>query len=541
MNPFSIFVILYATASFLEIIEQWQDITLSWIATVVVILLVFTRITRLKFLIFLLLTTGYYLIFQFPDVPNHVNLTIYLNIALIVGGIYSYFVISDRSEGLSLCDRDISEQNNRYFEMMLPILRSSLIILYFWAGFHKLNRDFFNPQVSCSKVFFLAIVRAIKANFFGLPLFFLLIVIALACCWYLCSKKITILGKNKSLRLGLLATIIPLAWGISISLEAHANLLASLVPSIAFFNAIVVVTWELLGGLLLFVPKLQLPILLFSLMMHSTFALIAFISFGTLAFALLFTFIPQRYYQLLIDNLYFNIGKFKINRVYLYFMLNILSELIGGIHYRIHEIPNFVIIIYFLFYSSLIIFIYPLISVIFLPISKRPIWTGVSIFNSKMPKFMFFFPVFLVIFGFSSHLGLATTGTFSMFSNLKTEGATSNHLLLSKNPLKIFNYQEDIVKIHVAFTKENNQKSDIYFHRLPLKGHSLPVVEFKKLIHGWTKENKKVSMMFEYQGKKYPTLDIINDPTWKTPQQNWEMKLMDFRIISPAEQNECRW
>ena len=532
MNPFSIFVIFYATAFLLETITQWQDITLSWMAIGIVILLIFPSITRLKFLIFLLLTTGYLLIFRFPDVPNHVNLTIYLNIALIVGGIYSYFVIDNR---------DLSEQNSEYFEIILPILRSSLIILYSLAGFHKLNRDFFNPQVSCSKVFFLAIVRAVKADFLGLPLFFWLIVIIFTFCWYVFSKKSTLLSKKKSLRLGLLATIIPVSWGIYLALESHANFLASLVPLISFLNAILVVTWELVGGLLLSVPKLQLPILLFSLIMHSTFALIAFISFGALAFTLLFTFIPQRYYQLLINNLYLNIYGFKINRVYLYFVLNIFSELISGIHYRIHTIPNFVIIIYFLFYFSLIIVIYPLISVIFLSAAKRPIWSGVSIFNSKMPKFMFLFPLFLVTFGFSSYLGLGTTGNFSMFSNLKTEGATSNHLLLSQNPLKIFNYQEDAVKIHVAFTKENDERFDIYFHRLPLKGHSLPVVEFKKLIYDWTQKNQKVSMMFEYQGKTYPTLDIINDPTWKTPKRTWEMKLMDFRIISPAKANECRW
>ena len=227
MNPFSIFVIFYATAFLMEILETWQNLVLSWTAIFMVILLIFPRITRIKFLIFLVLTTAYFLIFLFPDVENHVNLTIYLNVALIVGGIYSYFITSDRN---------LSEQNSEYFEIILPILRSSLIIVYSLAGFHKLNRDFFNPQVSCSGVFFLNIVKAVKADFFGLPLFFLLIVFSLAFCWYLCSKKITLLRKKKLLKLVLLVMILPLTWGISISLEAHANLLAPLVPLITFFK-----------------------------------------------------------------------------------------------------------------------------------------------------------------------------------------------------------------------------------------------------------------------------------------------------------------
>ena len=222
-------------------------------------------------------------------------------------------------------------------------------------------------------------------------------------------------------------------------------------------------------------------------------------------------------------------------------MLNALGGLVEGINYRIHPIPNFRTIVEFLFYLSVIIFIYPFISVIFLPVVKRPIWTGVSIFNSKMPKFMLLFPLFLLTFGFSSYLGLGTAGNFSMFSNLKTEGMTSNHLLLSQNPFKIFKYQEDTVKIYVAFSEKNNQKFYLTLNNRPFAGNSLPLVEFKKSIYNWTKNNEKVSMMFKYQGKAYPTRDIINDPIWKTPKQNWEMKLLNFRLISPVEPNECSW
>ena len=276
-------------------------------------------------------------------------------------------------------------------------------------------------------------------------------------------------------------------------------------------------------------------------MMHLIFVLINFTAFGALALALLSTFIPQSYYQLLINNLYIKIFKFKVNRVYLYFVLNALGGIVEGINYRIHSITNFRIIIEFLFYLSVIIVIYPLVSVIFLPIAKRPIWTGVSIFNSKMPKLMLFFPLFLLTFGFSPYLGLGTAGTFSMFSNLKTEGSTSNHLLLSQNPFKIFKYQEDTVKFYVAFSEKNNQKFYLDLNNRRFAGNSLPLVEFKKSIYNWTKNNEKVSMMFKYQGKAYPTRDIVNDPTWKTSKRNWEMKLMNFRLISSVEPNECSW
>jgi len=47
----------------------------------------------------------------------------------------------------------------------------------------------------------------------------------------------------------------------------------------------------------------------------------------------------------------------------------------------------------------------------------------------------------------TSYLGLRTAGNFSMFSNLRTEGPGSNHLLLGANPLKRGHYQEDAVHI----------------------------------------------------------------------------------------------
>ena len=52
-----------------------------------------------------------------------------------------------------------------------------------------------------------------------------------------------------------------------------------------------------------------------------------------------------------------------------------------------------------------------------------------------------------VVFVMSPYLGLRTAGCLTMFSNLRTEGQTSNHLLLRNNPFKFFNYQEDHIYI----------------------------------------------------------------------------------------------
>ncbi|MEL6263994.1 MAG: hypothetical protein AAFR12_23410 [Cyanobacteria bacterium J06626_6] len=44
-----------------------------------------------------------------------------------------------------------------------------------------------------------------------------------------------------------------------------------------------------------------------------------------------------------------------------------------------------------------------------------------------------------------------------------------------------------------------------------------------------------------HNGVEYASADIVNDPTWKTPNRTWETYLMDFRIIQPDGANQCRW
>ena len=142
---------------------------------------------------------------------------------------------------------------------------------------------------------------------------------------------------------------------------------------------------------------------------------------------------------------------------------------------------------------------------------------------------MLVFLVLLFLYGMTPYLGLRTTGNFTMFSNLRTEGTSSNHLLLSSNPIKVWDYQEDVV-----------QFMEIR-HGRGLKGKSLPVVEFRKAIYKWTQAGQTVPLELEYRGEIYSTEDIVKDPVWSTEKRNWEMMLLDFRDIQPEGPNQCRW
>ena len=135
------------------------------------------------------------------------------------------------------------------------------------------------------------------------------------------------------------------------------------------------------------------------------------------------------------------------------------------------------------------------------------------------------------------YLGLRTTGNFSMFSNVQTEGPKSNHLLLGDNPIKFWDYQEDLVKISGL----DEEAAKAGHHYDPLNGNSLPVVEFRKLVHIWRTAGKQVALTYEYDSGPVSTQDIASDKNWQSDGRNWEMFWLDFRPVQPYGPNECRW
>jgi hypothetical protein len=39
----------------------------------------------------------------------------------------------------------------------------------------------------------------------------------------------------------------------------------------------------------------------------------------------------------------------------------------------------------------------------------------------------------------------------------------------------------------------------------------------------------------------YETEDVVHDPDWQSAKRDWEMRLMDFRVIHREGPNRCRW
>jgi hypothetical protein len=513
MTTFATFALLYMTALYLELAERWTYPVFTLVTLLLAALLVWTGITRVTFLVFLLVTTSHFLLVQFPDVANHVNVAIYCNVLMMAGIVFS------------LIRRGEYPTDDDGFELIRPLLQLSLILVYALAGFHKVNADFSDPAVSCVADLVGDLTRMVRSRVAGVPTRLVLLAGLLLLVHALLSARSARRILSPAVRVGLMGGVL-----------LAAVLLSKLAPAIPpaattatiLAMAVLVITWELIGGPLLSVPRVQAPVLAFSWTMHATLALIGFVDFGAFALALLFTFVPRPYRDLLAGRLRVpRIGR-TVPRVHLYFALCVLAGISAGLGRRL--------IGGMLFNLAALVFIWPLVSAAVGP-SPRPAWTGVPIRGRLTPRWMFVFPVLLLLHGLTSYLGLRTAGNFSMFSNLRTEGARSNHLLLGGNPLKLWGYQEDVVR----FIRIDDRRARIGYQYQPLEGSLLPVVEFRKLIYAWTRAGATIALTFEYRGTIHSTSDITRDPAWRTHARDWEMRLMDFRVIQPTGPNSCRW
>lgn len=511
MTPFATFALLYMTAVYLELAESWTHPLFTAAVLGLTLVLVLTRITRITFFAFLVVTTAHFLLVKFPEVANHVNLIIYCNVLMMVGIVYSLV-----AKGRIRSDDD-------WFVAMRPVLQVTLILVYFLAGFHKLNADFVNPDVSCVAVTMTRLWRVARSDLLGIPTSVVLAVgVVGVSSWLLAASPLW--RHRRLIGAGILGVLLLAAF---VALLPDGDISVLTTPWIVMPMVVTILLWEVVGGPLLAVTRWQLPVLAFSWAMHASLALVNFVDFGALALALLFTFVPTTYQGLMGERIRLLGGNRSIHRPQLYFALSILAGLIGV---RSRLGAGIVLNV------AALALIWPLLSAL-VGRSPRPAWAGVPLRSPLTPRWMLAFPVLLVLHASTSYVGLRTAGNFSMFSNLRTEGERSNHFLLGGNPLKIWDYQEDAVH----FLSINDREARIGHQYQALQGRLLPVVEFRKLIYKWTAAGYSVPLAFEYRGAVHMTADIVNDPAWRTRARDLEMRLLDFRAIQPEGPNRCRW
>jgi hypothetical protein len=131
----------------------------------------------------------------------------------------------------------------------------------------------------------------------------------------------------------------------------------------------------------------------------------------------------------------------------------------------------------------------------------------------------------LVVNVMSPYIGLKTTSSFTMFSNLGTEGGATNHMFIPR--LSLFGYQDDVI--------QPIQSSNPVLTQHISNGEWLTYHEFRRILQA----DPHASVTFSRAGVEY-RLDTANEVSDLIRLPWLESKLLHFRSIPADGRPQCR-
>ncbi|KAA3436783.1 hypothetical protein [Rufibacter hautae] len=312
-----------------------------------------------------------------PGISNHWILTAFVNITILHS--FIYLIIKRKSFYIDKVE---------FLNTFAPLVKIEVIVLYFYAVFHKLNAGFFDLDASCAVRFILA-----QNNYYN------------------------ILPSDKAL----------------LALNIYATL---------FFEAII--------PILICIRRTRYWGILVGLVFHFVIAynpINGFYDFSSAVFALYFLFTSTAFSEK-INSLYnnfikrktvlkkhmleFNIVNFAMFTVSLLFFLFL-------IYYYNKVFQDYFRHIVWTTYGI------GFITVFIMSMNVKEKNTEPNPFTVAHYTLLFF-PILVFLNGLCPYLGLKTESSYAMFSNLRTEAGVSNHYIIPVNA-QIFDFQKDVVEI----------------------------------------------------------------------------------------------
>jgi hypothetical protein len=135
-------------------------------------------------------------------------------------------------------------------------------------------------------------------------------------------------------------------------------------------------------------------------------------------------------------------------------------------------------------------------------------------------------PVLVFVNGLSPYLGLKTENSFTMFSNVQTEGNLWNQLVLPR-AMRVFPFQDELVKIESSSDPQFQKAADensryVYWH-------------FRRD----ATDKPDASVQYLYQGKYRDVRRIADDPILGQPVNPILKKFIWFRLVADPKNNGC--
>ena len=414
-----------------------------------------------------------------PVVANHWFFTMILSGMLLTGLLYQ--IVRDRFNNDPI-DPDRVKK-------VFPVIRLLVIILYFFAVFHKLNAGFFDPRVSCA----VHIWEQIANGGFMLPLW------TDPPLWF---RYVLIYG---------------------------TLLIEAAIPVLLCFRR----TW-----FAAFIVGCGFHLMTGLIMRH----------FPTLAWALYFLFIPKgavkpltQKFETVIRRLSqdsFGVTGALILQATVFtvgFVLAFLHDHSRGIgHYRwgvsgelsamwpvlrvwwLLAVTVFVMAVYFIARHG------------YFRIQRN------KLFRTKWPVYYAVVP-FFVFNCLTPYMGLKSVDTISMWSNLHTFNGENNHLILRGNGWKIFPYMDDMVEIIDTNVPDWRRK---LVHDEKLVAWTM----LKQMVQNQVRDNRgRVYIQYMRGGHLHTVEDAAWDPELMEPNPYWFRKCIHIKFVQKGELRDCTW
>lgn len=160
------------------------------------------------------------------------------------------------------------------------------------------------------------------------------------------------------------------------------------------------------------------------------------------------------------------------------------------------------------------------------------------------PVFLLLVPLLAFANGAAPYLGLKTVGVYSMFSNLHTERGVTNHLISGLPALNVVPYERDTVTITQIRTDDGTEDAmpltDWLNEKPPV---TVPLLEVRRVVALWREEGLHgVRVEYLRNGAPKVATDAITDPVLSARPSWWQRHLLAFRAIdSGLGANICRW
>ncbi len=361
-----------------------------------------------------------------------------------------------------------------WLNLFQPLLRLQLVIVYALAAWHKLNFDFLNPQSSC------AVFLYERTPF-----------------WNLQARGNAI---RWALILGTIAT-------------------------------------EMLLPVLLSIRRTRNFAICYAVIFHISLGLSEFYAFSITMISLLFLFTPENFCDIVAE--YWIARKPWARTILITGLLAVLAIIVvwtaitfGPSISEMRQLSgarpilNIVweSVAYWAWYWMLLVYLLPLALFIWLWYRQPACFQPAAHSYRPIPAIFWIIPALLIFDGLNPYLGLKTDTAFAMYSNLRSEGGTTNHLIW-RHPLALANYQQDLVQIV--------ESSDPGLSAAAQRGWPMPFFDLQKRVSGLAREGQKnISITYIRNGKLTRVEAAELDPDLARRPSLLERKLLRFRAIS---------